>query len=173
MRGIQDVHNRRRDGLLTCQLVSGRPETNMRKIVRRGRGMLGRSGGPGKFSLRRGPRANWTVSRSPLKSLPSVYRSVNQVRQSSASITYGMLDGDCQPDDPVRSQGRAAQGYLTRNHISSIHRILVLDKPESVHQLDLCDLPGAMATKVFLDVLFSHLKKATTTPTRAPSAKVS
>jgi hypothetical protein len=60
-----------------------------------------------------------------------------------------------------------------RNHISSIHRILVLDKPESVHQLDLCDLPGAMATKVFLDVLFSHLKKATTTPTRAPSAKVS
>lgn len=45
-------------GLLTCQLVSGSPETNMRKIVRRGRGMFGRSIGPGRFSLRRGPRAN-------------------------------------------------------------------------------------------------------------------
>lgn len=63
---------------------------------------------------------------------------------------------DCQPGDPVRSEGRAAQGNLTRNDISSIHRILVLDEPESVHQLDLCDLPGAMATKVFLDVLFGH-----------------
>lgn len=58
-------------GLLTCQLVSGRPETSMRKIVRRGRGILGRSIGPGMFSLRRGPRANCTVRRSPLKSLPS------------------------------------------------------------------------------------------------------
>lgn len=58
-------------GLLTCQLVSGSPETIMRKIVRRGRGKAGRSVGPGKFSLRRGPRANCTVSRSPLKSEPS------------------------------------------------------------------------------------------------------
>ena len=59
-------------GLLTCQLVSGRPETIMRKMLRRGRGIPGRSIGPMKFSLRRGPRANCTVSRSPLKSLPSV-----------------------------------------------------------------------------------------------------
>ena len=59
-------------GLLTCQLVSGRPETRMRNMVRRGRGIEGRSIGPEKFSLRRGPRANCTVSRSPLKSLPSV-----------------------------------------------------------------------------------------------------
>jgi hypothetical protein len=59
-------------GLLTCQLVSGRPEICIRNMVRRGRGTAGRSWGPGKFSLRRGPRANCTVSRSPLKSLPSV-----------------------------------------------------------------------------------------------------
>jgi hypothetical protein len=57
---------------LTCQLVSGSPEICMRKIVRRGRGKLERSGGPGKFSLWRGPRANCTVRRSPLKSVPSV-----------------------------------------------------------------------------------------------------
>ena len=59
-------------GLLTCQLVSGRPETSMRNMVRRGRGIGGRSIEPEKVSLRRGPRANCTVSRSPLKSLPSV-----------------------------------------------------------------------------------------------------
>ena len=58
-------------GLLTCQLVSGRPEICIRNMVRRGRGAVGRSGGPGKASLRRGPRANCTVRRSPLKSLPS------------------------------------------------------------------------------------------------------
>ena len=67
-------------GLLTCQLVSGSPETTMRKTVRRGRGILGRSIGPGKFSLRRGPRANCTVRRSPLKSLPSVgIKSKNRI----------------------------------------------------------------------------------------------
>lgn len=59
-------------GLLTCQLVSGRPEICIRNMVRRGRGATGRSdGAPGKFSLRRGPRANCTVNLSPLKSLPS------------------------------------------------------------------------------------------------------
>lgn len=63
---------------------------------------------------------------------------------------------DCQRGHPVQSDGRAAQEDLTRNDISSIHRILVFDEPESVHQLDLCDLPRAMATKVFLDVLFGH-----------------
>lgn len=45
-------------GLLTCQLVSGRPEICIRNPVRRGRGTALRSGGPGKASLRRGPRAN-------------------------------------------------------------------------------------------------------------------
>ena len=67
-------------GLLTCQLVSGRPETRMRNMVRRGRGIEGRSMGPEKFSLRRGPRANCTVSRSPLKSLPSVLRLMGWLR---------------------------------------------------------------------------------------------
>ena len=37
---------RDRYGLLTCQLVSGRPEICIRNIVRRGRGRAGRSGGP-------------------------------------------------------------------------------------------------------------------------------
>lgn len=59
--------------LLTCQLVSGRPEICIRNMVRRGRGAIGRSDAtPGKVSLRRGPRANCTVNLSPLKSLPSV-----------------------------------------------------------------------------------------------------
>jgi hypothetical protein len=57
---------------LTCQLVSGSPDICMRNIVRRGRGKLVRSEGPGKFSLWRGPRANCTVRRSPLKSVPSM-----------------------------------------------------------------------------------------------------
>lgn len=68
-------------GLLTCQLVSGSPETTIRKIVRRGRGALGRSVGAGKFSLRLGPLANCTVKRSPLKSLPS--GSVNILEPSN------------------------------------------------------------------------------------------
>jgi hypothetical protein len=88
--GVREIQQ---NGLLTCQLVSGRPETSMRKIVRRGRGRLGRSIGLGIFSLRRGPRANWTVRRSPLKSLPSVIEEGVKGRNptSDCTGTYEML----------------------------------------------------------------------------------
>jgi hypothetical protein len=41
---------------------------------------------------------------------------------------------------------------LTRDDISGIHRILVLDKAEAIHELHLSDLPGAMGRKVSLDI---------------------
>lgn len=41
---------------------------------------------------------------------------------------------------------------LTWNHVSSIQRILVLDKTEAVHKLDLGDLTGAMLGEMGLDV---------------------
>ena len=43
-------------------------------------------------------------------------------------------------------------GKRTRNNIASIHRILVLDEPESVHELDLGDLTSAMSGEVSFDV---------------------
>ena len=45
---------------------------------------------------------------------------------------------------------------LTRNHISRIHRIIILDEAEAVHQLDLCDVTSAMSLEVGLDVLLRH-----------------
>ena len=57
--------------LRTCQLVSGgRPEINIRNWVRRGLGPWRSLGAP-KFSRPRGPRANWTVRRSPINDDPS------------------------------------------------------------------------------------------------------
>lgn len=41
---------------------------------------------------------------------------------------------------------------LTWNDVASVHGILILNEAEPVHQLDLCDLSGAMGTKVRLDV---------------------
>lgn len=38
------------------------------------------------------------------------------------------------------------------NDIARIHRILVLDEAEAIHELDLCDLSGAMGRKVRLDI---------------------
>lgn len=116
--------------LLTCQLVSGRPEICIRNMVRRGRGAAGRSVGPGKFSLRRGPRANCTVSRSPLKSLPSVGNLVSgsfvigparimDIRK--AARVFSML---------IDSSG---QQRLTRHDVTSIHSILIFNETEAIH----------------------------------------
>lgn len=53
---------------------------------------------------------------------------------------------------------------LTRDDISSIHRILILNKAEAVHKLDLGNLAGAMAAEMLLDILFSHCKQIKTAP---------
>lgn len=44
------------------------------------------------------------------------------------------------------------QGRRTRNYITGIHGILVLDETEAVHKLDLGDLSGAMGREVSLDI---------------------
>jgi hypothetical protein len=41
---------------------------------------------------------------------------------------------------------------LTWHNIPRIHGILVLDEAEAVHELDLCDLTGAMGREVSLDI---------------------
>lgn len=41
---------------------------------------------------------------------------------------------------------------LTRDDITGIHRILVLDEAEAIHELHLSNLPGAMGRKVGLDI---------------------
>jgi len=41
---------------------------------------------------------------------------------------------------------------LTRDDISRVHRILVLDETESVHELDLGDLASAMGGKMGLNI---------------------
>ena len=42
----------------------------------------------------------------------------------------------------------------TGNHIAGIHRILVLDESEAIHELDLGDLSGAMSIEMGLDISF-------------------
>lgn len=43
---------------------------------------------------------------------------------------------------------------LTRDDITSVHSILVFHKAEAVHELDLCDLSGAMGSEMVRDILF-------------------
>lgn len=51
---------------------------------------------------------------------------------------------------------------LTWNNIPGIHRILVFDEAEAVHELDLGNLTRAMAAKVFFDFLFGDWKESNT-----------
>jgi hypothetical protein len=44
----------------------------------------------------------------------------------------------------------------TRNHIASIHSILVLDETKAIHELDLGDLAGAMSVEVGFDIGFGR-----------------
>jgi hypothetical protein len=48
---------------------------------------------------------------------------------------------------------RAAVGQ-TRNDITGIHGILVLDESEAIHELNLGDLSGAMGVEMGLDISF-------------------
>lgn len=43
-------------------------------------------------------------------------------------------------------------GIITRNYISGIHGILVLDESKAVHELDLLDCTGAMSGEMGLNV---------------------
>jgi hypothetical protein len=42
----------------------------------------------------------------------------------------------------------------TGNHIAGVHRILVFDKSEAVHELDLGDLSSAMSVEVGFNISF-------------------
>jgi hypothetical protein len=44
------------------------------------------------------------------------------------------------------------RGILTRNDIACVHGILILDEGETIHELHLGDLSGAMGSEVVLDV---------------------
>lgn len=44
---------------------------------------------------------------------------------------------------------------LTGDDIPRVHGILVFEEAKSVHELDLCNLAGAMGGKVICDILFS------------------
>lgn len=45
---------------------------------------------------------------------------------------------------------------ITGHNISGVQLVVIFDEAETVHQLDLRDLAGAMAAEMFLDVAFSH-----------------
>lgn len=45
---------------------------------------------------------------------------------------------------------------ITGHNISGIQLVVVFDKAEPIHQFDLRDLAGAMATEMFLDITFGH-----------------
>jgi hypothetical protein len=47
---------------------------------------------------------------------------------------------------------------LTRNNITGIHGILVLDESKAIHELDLGDLSSAMSVEMGLDVGFGSYR---------------
>lgn len=47
---------------------------------------------------------------------------------------------------------------LTWDHIAGVHRILILDEAEAVHEFDLRDLSGAMGAEVRLNVGLGDLE---------------
>lgn len=48
---------------------------------------------------------------------------------------------------------------LTRHHVPSIQRIIVLDEPEAVHQLDFGDVASSILGEVGLDVFLGDCNK--------------
>lgn len=51
-------------------------------------------------------------------------------------------------------------GPLTGHNVTGIHRILVLDEAEPVHELDLSDFAGAMGREMGLDVSLGGCRSA-------------
>jgi len=41
---------------------------------------------------------------------------------------------------------------LTRDNITSIHGVFILDEAEAIHELDLRDFAGAMGSEVLLNI---------------------
>ncbi len=52
----------------------------------------------------------------------------------------------------MQLQLQRAESLLTRYDIARIHSILVLDKAEAIHELDLGNLAGAMGVEMVLDI---------------------
>lgn len=52
-----------------------------------------------------------------------------------------------------------SSAVLTGHNISGIQLVVIFDEAETIHQLDLRDLTGAMAAEMFLDVALSHCDK--------------
>ena len=50
-----------------------------------------------------------------------------------------------------KGQSMESDVKLTRNDVTRVHGILVLDEAKAVHQFDLSDLTGAMGLEVALD----------------------
>lgn len=61
---------------------------------------------------------------------------------------------------------------LTRDDITSVHRVLVFNKAKAVHELDVDNLPSAMGSKVVCDILFCGVtwKVAQVEPSRGDVA---
>jgi hypothetical protein len=59
-------------------------------------------------------------------------------------------------------------GALTRNDVAGIHRVLILDESEAVHQLDLSDLAGSMGLEVSLYVGLGGCGQVSQQSTRFP-----
>jgi hypothetical protein len=68
-------------------------------------------------------------------------------RMVPGSFTYGKLCGGSALKVASRERGS-----LTRNDITSIHCVLILNEAEAIHELDLGDLTSAMCLEVSLDV---------------------
>jgi hypothetical protein len=62
-------------------------------------------------------------------------------------VTYGKLCSRL-----GRIQCEVLKSKLTRNNVTRVHRVLVLDEAEAVHELDLSDLASAMGLEVGLDI---------------------
>lgn len=58
-------------------------------------------------------------------------------------------------ESPLLSEQKTQTGIsLTRNYVARIHRILVFDEAEAIHQLDLSDLSRAMGIKMGFHIGF-------------------
>ena len=71
------------------------------------------------------------------------------------SKTYGRLSrrGRSVLANELRPEPLRRGKILTRNDVTGVHGVLVLDEAESIHQLDLGDFTGSMGRKVSLDIL--------------------
>jgi hypothetical protein len=57
---------------------------------------------------------------------------------------------------------KGGEKKLTGNNVAGVQGIFVLDETKAAHQLNLCDLAGAMGAKMFFDILFVHWKERST-----------